>query len=279
VPEPDVRTIADLPFHSAGRFKKSLVVGRCRDGRVEGVGTQELFSRIRDLALGLSSFGIAAGDRVALMSESRPEWLMCDMAILTLGAVTVPIYPTLHRGQARYILADCGAKLAIVSSREQLEKIQAVRHLVPELEAIIVMDAQSAPGASIFSLEDLARRGHTQMNAEWGAGKSFRDNARGVRPSQLATIIYTSGTTGEPKGVMLTHANLLSNLFAAHEVLDLHEDDVALSFLPLSHAFERMASFLYLLTGATMIFAENLETIGRDIALVRPTMVSGVARV
>jgi long-chain acyl-CoA synthetase len=166
----------------------------------------------------------------------------------------------------------------VVSTKLQLDKMQEVRHLLPALEAVIVMD-EGAAGASVMALEAVAARGHTRMTGEWGAGKEFQAGVRAVDPSQLATIIYTSGTTGEPKGVMLTHANLVSNLFAAREVLQLTSDDVALSFLPLSHAFERMASFLYLLTGTTMIFAESFDTVGRDIALVRPTMVTGVPRV
>jgi long-chain acyl-CoA synthetase len=279
-PTPDVRTIADLPFHNVGRYQnKSLLLGRCREGGIDGISAQELFTRIREVALGLMSFGISPGDRVAIMSESRPEWLICDLAILSLGGVTVPIYPTLQSAQARYILADCGAKLVIVSSSEQLNKIQQVRHLVPELEAIVTMEGASDPRASIVSMADLAKRGQAAINEEWGTAKAFRERARSVKPEQLATIIYTSGTTGEPKGVMLTHGNLVSNLYAADEAIDIGEDDVALSFLPLSHAFERMAAFLYLLAGSSMIFAENMETIGRDIGLVRPSMVTGVPRV
>lgn len=273
-----MRTIADLPFHNMGRFPKPMIMGRCRDGRIDGIGTKELFERIRDLALGFASLGITSGDRVAIMAESRPEWVMCDMALLGLGAVVVPIYPTLSSGQARYILEDAGARLAIASTKLQLEKAQEVRHLLPALEAVIVMD-EGAAGASVMGLDDVARRGHARMTGEWGAGKEFRERARAVDPAQLATIIYTSGTTGEPKGVMLTHANLVSNLFAAREVLQLTPDDVALSFLPLSHGFERMASFLYVFTGTTMIFAESFDTIGRDIGLVQPTMVTGVPRV
>ena len=254
-------------------------MGRCRDGSIVGLSTQEVFQRIRELSLGLVSFGVTTGDRVAIMSESRPEWVMSDMAILGLGAVTVPIYPTLTAPQARYILTDCGARLIIVSTGQQAEKIQGIRHLLPELEAVIVMDGESDPRASVLSLDDLARRGDARINAEWGTGKAYRDRAKAVRPEQLATIIYTSGTTGEPKGVMLTHRNLVSNLYAAREVLDLTAEDVALSFLPLSHSFERMASFLYLFTGTTMIFAQNMETIGRDIGVVRPTMITAVPRV
>ena len=261
-----------------GRFPKPTMIGRCRDGTVDGISSKELFERIRDLALGFGSLGITTGDRVAIMSESRPEWVMSDMALLALGAAVVPIYPTLSGTQARYILEDAGAKLAIVSTKLQLDKLQEVRHLLPMLEAVVVMET-GLTGASVMSLDEVGARGHARMTGEWGAGKEFQARVRAVEPSQLATIIYTSGTTGEPKGVMLTHANLMSNLFAARDVLQLTSDDIALSFLPLSHAFERMASFLYLLTGTTMIFAESFDTIGRDIGLVRPTMVTGVPRV
>jgi long-chain acyl-CoA synthetase len=281
-PTPDVRTIADLPFHMMGRFPKPLMIGRCREGGIDGIGTKEMFERIRDLGLGLASLGVSSGDRVAIISESRPEWVLCDMGILALGAVTVPVYPTLNETQVRHILADAGARLAIVSTVKQVDKIQAVRHLLPALEAVVVMDemAAGAPNAaSVMKIGDVAARGHERMTGNWGAGKTFRDTARAVRPEQLATIIYTSGTTGEPKGVMLTHANLVSNMRAARECLALNPDDVALSFLPLSHSFERMASFLYLFTGTTIVFAESFDTVGRDLALVRPTMVTGVPRV
>ena len=277
-PEIDVRTMADLPFHVMGRNPKPLAVGRCRSAAIAGASSKEFFERIRDLSLGFGALGLQAGDRVAIVSESRPEWLACDLAVLAGGGVTVPIYPTLSAAQARYILQDSGAKLAIVSTRLQLDKVQEVRHLLPSLHAVIVMDAALAAGASVIPLDDVERRGHARMTAEWGAAKAFRDEARAVTPDQLATIIYTSGTTGEPKGVMLTHANLLANLLAGAKVLDVGHDDVALSFLPLSHAFERMVAYIYLLTGVTMIFAESFDTIGRDIALVRPTVITGVPR-
>jgi long-chain acyl-CoA synthetase len=278
-PTPDVRTIADLPFHFMGRFPKPMLLGRVKGGTIEGLSSKEVFERVRELGLGLKSLGIRPGDRVALISESRPEWVMCDLAILALGAVTVPIYPTLSAAQARHVLDDSGARLAIVSTRLQLEKVQDVRHLLPMLEAVAVMDEAAAAKASVLGLEEVGRRGHAQINAQWGTAKEFRDGARAVQPEDLATIIYTSGTTGEPKGVMLTHANLLSNLVAVTEVLNVGVDDVALSFLPLSHAFERIASFLYLYTGVTSIFAESFDTLGRDVGVVRPTVLIGVPRV
>ncbi len=216
---------------------------------------------------------------MAIVSESRPEWLLADLALLAAGAVTVPVYPTLSAQQVQYILADSGARLAIVSNAEQLAKIQHVRHQLPRLEAILLFDGDPSPAASVLSFATVLERGHARMVAEWGIAREFRDAARRVRPEQLATIIYTSGTTGEPKGVMLSHGNLIANLLASQSVLEVGESDVALSFLPLSHGFERLVAFLYLANGVTTIFAESLETIRRDIVTVRPTIVTGVPRV
>jgi long-chain acyl-CoA synthetase len=279
-PQPDIRTIADLPFHVMGRFQKPLMVGRCRGTAIEGLSSKELFERVRDLALGLSALGVARGDRVAIVSESRPEWIFSDLAVLSIGAVLVPIYPTLSAAQGRYILQDCGAKAVIVSTSEQLGKIREVRPQLPALQSVVLIDAGGdAAGDGVVSFEELGRGGHDRMVAGWGIAKDFRDAAREVGPDDLATIIYTSGTTGEPKGVMLTHANLVSNMYAGAEALDVGHEDVAVSFLPLSHAFERMVSYIYLFRGVTIVFAESLETIARDVAAVRPTLFTGVPRV
>jgi long-chain acyl-CoA synthetase len=279
-PEATINTIADLPFVVMGRFPKPLIVGRCAAGKIDGFSSKELFERIRDLSLGLSALGVASGDRVAIVAESRPEWLLADLAILTLGAVTVPIYPTLSAAQARYILMDSAAKIAFVSTRVQVDKLQEVRHELPSLQAIVVMDGSAAIASpSVTSMDALAERGHHQIATEWGIGKAFKDRSRSIGHADLATIIYTSGTTGEPKGVMLTHGNLVSNLKAASEVLSVNQEDVALSFLPLSHAFERMVMYVYLAAGVTITFAESFDTIARDIAAVRPTLLTGVPRV
>ena len=280
VPQVDFETVADLPFHVAGRFQTSALIGRCSPDGIASLSGKEFFERIRDLSLGLGALGVGPGDRVAIVAESRPEWLMADLAILTGAAVTVPVYPTLSPAQAHYILHDAGAKAAIVSTRVQLEKIQEVRHKLPALEAVILMDGWT-PGdsPSVISLTTVGERGHARLAGEWGAAREYSDRARAVRPDQLATIIYTSGTTGEPKGVMLSHANLVSNVKAGAQVLQLTEQDVALSFLPLSHSFERTVSYIYLLSGVTMVFAESFDTIGRDIGRVRPTLLTGVPRV
>src|SRR6476469_1500506 len=163
----DVKTIADLPFHVMGRFPKPVTLGRCRGEDVIELSSKEVFERTRDLSLGFRALGVSRGDRVAIIAESRPEWLLCDLAVLSAGAVTVPIYPTLSSSQARYILHDSGARLAVVSTKLQLEKIQEVRHLLPALEAVILIDAPAGappPGlsSSVFSLEDVERRGHAR---------------------------------------------------------------------------------------------------------------------
>jgi long-chain acyl-CoA synthetase len=279
-PDVSVATIADLPFHVMGRVPKPMAVARCTSRGLEGMSSKEIFERIRDASLGWGALGIGAGDRVAIVSESRPEWLMADLAILAAGGVTVPVYPTLSSLQVRYILDDCGAKAALVSTREQLVKIQKVRHELPNLGVVILMDGWLASDSpSTISFDDLLARGHQRMTAEWGAAREFREAARRVQPDALATIIYTSGTTGEPKGVMLSHANLVSNMRAGAVALQLSQSDVALSFLPLSHAFERMVAYIYLFAGVTLAFAESFDTIARDIIAVRPTLMTGVPRV
>jgi long-chain acyl-CoA synthetase len=278
-PPVDLRTIADLPFHIMGRLPKPLTMGRCRGDRVDGLSSREVFERVRDLSLGFGALGVSVSDRVAIVAESRPEWILSDLAILVAGAVTVPVYPTLSASQVRYILHDSGARVAVVSTADQVAKLQEVRHLLPSLEAIVVMDATAELAASALTLQDIEARGHARMTGAWGTGREYREAARAVSPEDLATIIYTSGTTGEPKGVMLTHANLVANLEAGSQVLALSQEDVALSFLPLSHSFERMVSFIYLLTGVSIVFAESMDTVARDIMTIRPTVLTGVPRV
>jgi long-chain acyl-CoA synthetase len=195
-PAAELATVADLPFHVSGRHLKPLLVGRASGAAIQGESTREWFEALRDLSLGLATLGIRPGDRVALISESRPEWLATDLAVLVSGAVTVPVYPTLSAPQVRYILQDCGARLAVVSTREQLDKIQPIRHQLPTLEAILLMEEDASPAASVLSLATVRERGHARMIAEWGIARQFRDAARAVRPDHLATIIYTSGTTG-----------------------------------------------------------------------------------
>ena len=276
-------TIAQLPFFTSGRFPKPDLIGQCHEGGVTYTSGRELLERVRDLSLGLSSIGMGPGDRVALLSESRPDWVFADLAILTAGAITTPIYPTLAVDQVAFVLRDSEASLAIVSTLAQCAKVVAVAPTVPALRAIVVMDPLPPDAVStsipVLSFADVIARGHRKILDGWGVGRAFHDQAKNVRPSDIATIIYTSGTTAEPKGVMLTHGNLAANVAGVRAVLHADEADVGLSFLPLCHALERIVAYFYLTSGASIVFAESFDTIARDLVMVRPTLMSGVPRV
>lgn len=279
-------TIAQLPFFAAGRFPKPDLLGRCENGVIVKTSGRELLERVREIGLGLQSLGLAPGDRVALLAESRPEWLINDFAILASGGVTVPVYPTLAAEQVGVLIRDSGASLAIASTVEQLDKILGQLPSLADLKALVVTDVDRAalttrvPAAiPIETLHDVAERGHRAIRDGWGVGREFQERAKRVKPADLATIIYTSGTTGEPKGVMLTHANLIADMAGLIERFQVDTDDVGLSFLPLCHGFERMIAYTYMATGVSMIFAESVDTVARDLGVVRPTIMTGVPRV
>ncbi|HSL23058.1 MAG TPA: AMP-dependent synthetase/ligase [Vicinamibacterales bacterium] len=278
-PAPQLATLADLPFHVAGRFPRPALIGRCREGGIDWLSTAEFFDRVRDLSLGLAAMGLQRGERVVIMSETRPEWIVADLAILTAGGVSVPIYPTLSAVQAQYLAQDSGARYAFVSSRDQAAKLQQVRHALPALEVIILFEPHDQTGGSMLGIEEVAARGHARLVAEWGAAREFKERARTIDPGDLATIIYTSGTTGEPKGVMLTHRNIIANVRSCHHVLPMSPADIGLSFLPLSHAFERTVAYICLSQGVSIAYAEGVDTLARDLRLARPTLMTGVPRV
>jgi long-chain acyl-CoA synthetase len=281
------KTIALLPFFASGRFPKPDLLGRCDGDRIVRTSGRELIERVRELGLGLQDLGLQPGERVALLSESRPDWLIVDFAILTSGAVTVPIYPTLATEQVAFILRDSEATMTVVSTMTQLDKVIASSPSLPSMQIVIAThltetEASAARRHStlrVLTLAEVAERGHQMIRQGWGLAKAFHDKAKNVLPQDLATIIYTSGTTSEPKGVMLTHANLAANLESVSAVFDVGVEDTALSFLPLCHGFERMVAYTYLANGVSLIFAESIDTIGRNLRLVRPTMMTGVPRV
>jgi long-chain acyl-CoA synthetase len=274
-------TLAELPFFVAGRFPQPDLIGACRGGAVHYTGGRELLSIVRDLSLGLETLGMSRGDRVAILSESRPDWVFTDLAILAAGAVTVPIYPTLSAAQVAALLADSAATICMVSTPEQLAKVLTAQASCPALACVVTLfDPPADTGRlTAYSLADVAARGNRHMMAGWGIAREFHERAKRVAPDDLATIIYTSGSSGEPKGVMLTHANLVANLRGVQAVLALTDQDIGLSFLPICHAFERTAVYVYLTNGVSLVFAESIDAMPRDLLLVRPTVMSGVPRV
>lgn len=278
-----IRTLAHLPGDVAAQFARPVLLQTCTADGLTSCSSAALLDQVRAIGLALADMGIAAGDRVAIMSETRREWVLTDLGIITARAVTVPVYPTVSAQQARYILQDSGARGVFVSDVHQAAKILEVRHLLPTLEFIVVFTDEVPPSGvrgshTVLRLEHVLTRGRA-LQADATAVARYEDGIEATRPEDLLTVIYTSGTTGEPKGVMLTHHNVLSNIMAVGPVLGLSAEDVALSYLPLSHVFERMVTFLYLYHGVTVTHAESLDTLGRDLQAARPTVMTGVPRV
>jgi long-chain acyl-CoA synthetase len=278
-----IRTFAQMPADLLREYPRPDLLQRCTADGLRPCSTATFVDRIRAVGLALIDMGLGPGDRVAIMSETRQEWVVADLGIVTARLVTVPVYPTISAQQARFILQDSGARGVFVSDAVQAEKILAVRHLLPALEFIAVFTDEVPPSAvrgshTVLRLEAVVDRGRA-LAGESAMVASYDAGIAAVQPDDLLTIIYTSGTTGEPKGVMLTHENVLSNLRAVIPALELRPTDVALSYLPLSHVFERMVTYLYLYEGVTVCHAESLETLARDLQMARPTMMTGVPRV
>jgi long-chain acyl-CoA synthetase len=276
----DQLTLADLPFHTLEHFPKPAHVCRSQEQGFQEYSGREFYERTRDLSLALTAMGLAPGDRVAVIAESCPEWGIADLAAISAGAVTVPVYPTQSAEQVRFILDEAGVKFAVVSNDAQVVKVRQAGRDCGGLLAIIVMDGPATPGEPrAITLADAWAEGRSILDRDPQAETRYRQAAEAVDPQALATIVYTSGTTGEPKGVMLTHFNIMSNARDSRAVFPTYDTDVALSFLPLSHVFERIAFYRYLLDGVAVYFAESLTTVVRDLGRVRPTVMTGVPRV
>jgi len=234
-----------------------------------------LLDRIRRVSHGLREIGIRRGDRVAILSENRPEWAIADFACLTSGVTDVPLYPSLPAEQLGYPLRDSGAVAIFVSTPAQAEKIAAIRGELPALTTVVAFD-NSAAGNADMTLEGLERRGAVGDSPARAA--EFRADALRAKPNDLATIIYTSGTTGEPKGVMLSHDNIYSNVAATRNALLMRGDDVSLSFLPLSHILQRMGDYWFLATGTSIAYVDSFDLVPVAMAQVRPTIAISVPR-
>lgn len=248
-----------------------------KQGRAyRSISWSELNNRVQSLAGFLLTQGLEAGDKVAILSENRPEWAMMDLAAQTVGLVTVPIYPSLTSQEIEYILNDSNAVLVAVSGKALLENIIPIQKNVPSLKFIIAFDASVAAARDelnrpIFLMKDLQKEPSPMEALEKRLGAIHSD--------AVASLIYTSGTTGNPKGVMLTHANFIHNVALSRQALQMGPSDIHLSFLPLSHVFERMAGYyLMIYIGATIAYAESMDTVAQNLLEVRPTFILGVPR-
>ncbi|MCA1591763.1 MAG: long-chain fatty acid--CoA ligase [Acidobacteria bacterium] len=232
--------------------------------------------RVRAVALGLSALGIRKGDRVALLSENRPDWSVVDLAILSIGAVNVPIYTTQAPEQVRYILEDSGARVLFISGRKVYRHARPGIEPVAGLEKLVFFDTD-ADGAQdgALSMMTLEQQGAELDRLE---PETFERMLNGVGADDLATIIYTSGTTGEPKGVMLTHRNFVSNVLSISSALPIRSTDVSLSVLPLSHIFERTVFYVFCWNGVSVHYAASFDQVGEYLREVRPTIMTAVPR-
>ncbi len=230
-----------------------------------------------EIAGGLVELGVAVGDRVAILSATRREWVLCDVGVMSAGGVVVPIYASNLPDQCEYILRDSGAVAAIVEDEAQLAKLLAVRDALPAVRKVVLMSgAAPAKGDWVITLDRLRESG-----TRWLAGNPERLDqiARAIDPAEAATIIYTSGTTGPPKGVVITHANLVFECGAVEDLLGLGDTDEQLLFLPLAHSFARVVEWSCISIGAATSFAESMNTLVADMQEVRPTFVAAVPRV
>ena len=269
-------TLTKLFFDAVERHDKPDALQYKLNGVYKPISSRALAERVRRAGLGLADLGVQAGDRVGIMSENRPEWAIADYACLTMSLADVPLYPNLPAEQAAYILRDAGAVAVFVSDEKQAAKVAQCRATLPALRYVITFAPERHAGAD-HTLAELEARGAT---IDTDARRAlYREHAMAVKPDDLATLIYTSGTTGEPKGVMLTHDNLYSNVMASAEAIPFAGKDTGLSFLPLSHIFERMAGhYLMFHVGCSIAYAESIDTVPIDMQTVRPTLVLSVPR-
>ncbi|HSB29311.1 MAG TPA: long-chain fatty acid--CoA ligase [Pyrinomonadaceae bacterium] len=278
-----VRTSADEPSTLVDVFRQVAkthprpdTLNYKHNGQWVSISSDELLARAQKIAAGLYSLGLRHGDRLALLSDSRVEWTLVDAGCIFAGVIDVPIYPTLTPPQVRYILKDSGASALVLANAEKLTELSEILAECPQVRQIVIFDSENVNDPKVLTLEQLEASG-AELQLE---DASLVDRLAGqTTPDDLATIIYTSGTTGEPKGVMLTHYNLVTNLVDCSGHLDFGEHDSALSVLPLSHVFERQAMYMYLHHGIAVYFAESLQTIGPNLREVRPTLLVGVPRI
>ena len=265
-----LQTLNDIFLTVCGKGRDRVMMQRQLEGWVP-ISSTEVYRSVVGVARTLESWGIGKGDRVAILSENRPEWTITDFATLALGAVTVPVYATQTAEQTSYVLNDSGVRVIAVSTKHQLEKVLAI-HRQTSLQRILVMDAIETEHA--IQMQKLMLQGPTDSDP------AFDARSRSIAPDDLATIIYTSGTTGTPKGAMLTHGNMASNIARSLDGFGVGTgEEVSLSFLPLSHVTARHVDFALLYRGVVLAYCSDLSNLAQALAEVQPNIFIAVPRV
>ncbi len=270
-------TLTELFFRAVEGVNKADALREKVDGRWRSISHAEVLERVRRTTLALEALGLERGDRVAIISENRPEWALADYASLCGGFLDVPIYSTLPPSQIAYILKDSGARIVFCSSCEQMAKVAKIWDQLPMLQRAVVFDEGCSDDPRVMTFSALLALG-AEREAR-GAGEGFRERALSAKPEDVATLIYTSGTTGEPKGVMLTHNNLFTNVEATARIILLGPSDVALSFLPLSHVMQRMVDYYLFGHGSTIAYVGSIDLVALALVEVHPTITVSTPRV
>jgi long-chain acyl-CoA synthetase len=270
-------TICDLFMNTVTKNPEKHLFFHKVEDRWEGISGSEILTTVKKISFSLLSKGVEARDNIAIMSTNSPNWAMVDYGIVTMGSASVSIYPTLIPSQIEYILNDSESIGIFIEDDDQLQKLLEIRDLCHKLKFIVVMDdSYKNDDKQIINWSTFLESGKSHIET---ANIRYRDLIKEVSPDDLLTLIYTSGTTGNPKGVMLSHSNMVSNVTAVMDKIEFLDDDIFLSFLPLSHSFERMGGhFTAFSQGATVFYAENMEKLTENILDVRPTVMLSVPR-
>lgn len=269
-------TLPELFLRSAAEFNLPNALNFKTDSEWKAISSVEMIERAENIARGLHSFSLRKGDRVAILAPNSPDWTLVDAGCQFAGIIDVPIYTTLTPDAVRYIIDDAEARVIFLQNGESHSRLMPIIEDCGSIEKIVLFEPNETGDERVFSLEQLEREGRRVRSNEPG----LIDKLRGaVEPTDVATLIYTSGTTGEPKGVMLTHRNLISNVTDASEKYEFCGRDVSLSVLPLSHVFERTGMYVYIRHGMCVYFAESIEKIPENLKEVRPTIFIGVPRI
>ena len=266
----EIKTLNDIYFAVVGRDLDRVMMVR-REGVWTPISAAQLRRWVLSMARELQAWGIAKDDRVVLLSENRPEWAVTDFATLLVGGIVVPIYATQTPEQVLYVLKHSEARIAVVSSRKQFEKVESVR-AESQLERIVVMD-------EVEDMPDVPQMRYLLDGVDEVEDAAVEAFAHSIKPDDVATLIYTSGTTGTPKGVILTHGNIASNLSITAQLVDIGPEDTGISFLPLSHITARHVDYLMFSRGVTIAYCPNFEDLPRTLQEIRPTLFIGVPRV
>jgi len=269
-----IETLAQLFLNTVREYQKPDLMLYKKQGQYVPISTSEFEKAVIHLALALNHLGFGKGDKLIILSENRPEWVMTDFATICQGGLTVPIYTSLTSQQAEYIIQDSDASVVVVSNPEQRAKIEAIRNNLNRVRHFITFETEKVSG--FMNLADLLEIGQKKAVENPGL---FASLAAAISPEDEASLIYTSGTTGYPKGVILTHHNFISNVKTCVALFDITSRDTVLSFLPLSHVLERMVMFAYIYAGTTIGFAESIDAVAQNLLEIRPNIMVSVPRV